>query len=216
MGRMTSFAQSERAALCDTFDEVGPEAPTLCGTWTTRDLAAHLVLRERRPDASLGMFVPPLAGHLKKVQQSIADKPWAHVIDLIRQGPPRVSLFGLPGVDARANLGEFFIHHEDVLRAAPDWTRRTYDEGLEKALFGALSQLSLLASRHVQVGLVADCPGVGRRRIHKPRGSHGSVVLTGAPSEVLLLIAGRGEVAEVETDGAAADLAEFSPDDFQL
>ena len=37
-------------ALCDLFEEVGPDAPTLCGDWTTRDLAAHLVMRERRPD----------------------------------------------------------------------------------------------------------------------------------------------------------------------
>jgi uncharacterized protein (TIGR03083 family) len=46
-----TLARAERAALCDLFDEVGPDAPTLCAGWTTRDLAAHLVIRERRADA---------------------------------------------------------------------------------------------------------------------------------------------------------------------
>jgi hypothetical protein len=30
--------------LCDLFEELGPDAPTLLGAWTTRDLAAHVVL----------------------------------------------------------------------------------------------------------------------------------------------------------------------------
>ncbi len=33
--------------MCDLFVEVGPDAPTLLDGWTARDLAAHLVLRER-------------------------------------------------------------------------------------------------------------------------------------------------------------------------
>ena len=48
-----SFARDERIALCDLLDETGPEAPTLCEGWRTLDLAAHLVLREHRPDAAL-------------------------------------------------------------------------------------------------------------------------------------------------------------------
>ena len=44
------------------FDETGPDGPTLCEGWQTRDLAAHLVLRERRPDAAAGVMGGPLAG----------------------------------------------------------------------------------------------------------------------------------------------------------
>ncbi len=54
-----SVARAERAALADLMLEVGPDSPTLCGDWTTRDLAAHLVLRERRPEAA-GLVVPAL------------------------------------------------------------------------------------------------------------------------------------------------------------
>ena len=56
-------AQTERAALCELFAEVGPDAHTLCGEWTTRDLAAHLVVRERRPDAAIGIIVSKAAGY---------------------------------------------------------------------------------------------------------------------------------------------------------
>jgi hypothetical protein len=49
---MTSptLARSERHALCDLLTEVGADAPTLCEGWNAFDLAAHLVVRERRPD----------------------------------------------------------------------------------------------------------------------------------------------------------------------
>lgn len=46
----------------------GPDAPTLCEGWTARDLAAHLVVRERRLDAAPGILVPQLAGYTAKVQ----------------------------------------------------------------------------------------------------------------------------------------------------
>src|SRR5262249_60545235 len=45
------------AALCDTLERVGPAAPTLCEGWTTADLAAHLVVRERKPLAGPGIVL---------------------------------------------------------------------------------------------------------------------------------------------------------------
>jgi len=55
---MTRFASSERQGLCDTFKRVGPDTPTLCSPWLTRDLAAHLVVRERRPDVAPAIWLP--------------------------------------------------------------------------------------------------------------------------------------------------------------
>ena len=69
-----SLAQSERAALCDLFTELGPEAPTLCAGWSTADLAAHLVARERRPDSGPGLVWHPLAAHTDKVRRSLRDR----------------------------------------------------------------------------------------------------------------------------------------------
>ncbi len=67
----TEVLLKERAALCDTLDKYGPDAPTLCVGWTTLDLAAHLVAREARSDAALGLVVPPLAGHLQNVMDKL-------------------------------------------------------------------------------------------------------------------------------------------------
>ena len=53
----TTLARAERHALCDLLIEVGPDAPTLCEGWSTFDLAAHLVVRERRPDRGPGLVI---------------------------------------------------------------------------------------------------------------------------------------------------------------
>ena len=72
-----SAAQRERAALVQTMTATGPDAPTLCEGWTTKDLAAHLVIRERRLDATPGIMVSLLAGYTEKVQDKVArSKSW--------------------------------------------------------------------------------------------------------------------------------------------
>jgi uncharacterized protein (TIGR03085 family) len=66
------LAQLERSRLCDLFLEVGPDQPTLCEGWTTADLAAHLVIRERRPDAAPGILVGgKLAEHSENVRTKV-------------------------------------------------------------------------------------------------------------------------------------------------
>jgi hypothetical protein len=48
------FDAQERRALCDLFEELGADVPTLLNGWTANDLATHLVLRERDLIAALG------------------------------------------------------------------------------------------------------------------------------------------------------------------
>ena len=126
-------AQRERAALVDTMRTVGPDAPTLCGDWTTRDLAAHLVVRERRLDATAGVAVPFLAGYTAKVQRQVTQSTdWDVLLDKIASGPPLYSPFKI--LDPVANMGEMFIHHEDVRRAQADWEPRSLDDATVSAL----------------------------------------------------------------------------------
>ena len=199
--------------MCDTFLEVGPDAPTLSGDWLTRDLAAHLILRERRPDAAIGMFLAPLSGRTDKVQASLAERPFEELVDTIRSGPPKWSPFALGSIDEAANLGEFFVHHEDVLRGVDPSSRRQLDPQEQKALFGVLPRLGMLTLRSCRVGVVADSPGFGRKSLRGPRGDHGNVVLTGEPGEILLHIFGRVEVTDVELDGADHDVESFRKTD---
>ena len=112
-----SIAQRERAALVDTMRIVGPEAPTLCDGWNVRDLAAHLMIREYRPDASPGILIPYFAGHTEKVQNEVAQNTdWDELLRKVASGPPLYSPLKL--LDPVANVAEMFIHHEDVRRAA--------------------------------------------------------------------------------------------------
>ena len=84
-----NLAQQERHALCDLFAELGPAAPTLCEGWTAADLAAHLVVRERRPDSGPGIVWPPLAGYTDRVRLAERDKtPWTELVAAVRSGPP--------------------------------------------------------------------------------------------------------------------------------
>src|SRR5689334_25256461 len=98
-------AQRERHALVDTMRAVGPDAPTLCGDWTARDLAAHLVIRERRLDAAPGILIPKFAGYTERVQDQVAaENDWNVLLDKVASGPPTLSPFKL--LDPLVNVSE--------------------------------------------------------------------------------------------------------------
>ncbi len=119
---MTSPARAEREALCDLFVALGPDAPTLLPDWTTRDLAAHLVIRERRPDAAAGMLISLLAKHAEQVRINEKERPWPELVERVRTGPPAWNPMRLESIDTIANTLEFYVHHEDVRRAQDGWT----------------------------------------------------------------------------------------------
>ncbi|MFC4125714.1 TIGR03085 family metal-binding protein [Nocardia rhizosphaerae] len=197
-----SMAQRERHALVATMIEAGPSAPTLCGTWTVHDLAAHLVVRERRPDASLGILVRPLAGYLEAAQDTIAQRSFAELAEQVRTGPPWWS--PLRPVDAIVNLTEMFVHHEDVRRAEPGWEPRELTAADEAALWSALRRIARAAYRKSPVAVVLATPDGDRIVAHKAPGAE--VVLTGKPSELVLHAFGRDQV-RLEPTGAADDVS---------
>src|SRR6202012_2290042 len=173
-------AQRERSALVSTFRLVGPDAPTLCTGWKTRDLAAHLVVRERRLDATPGITLPFLAGYTEKVQNKVTQSTgWDDLVNLVSSGPPIYSPFKL--LDPVANLGEMFIHHEDVRRAAGQddgWQPRVLDASIAAPLRRQLGLMSrmMLRKRPAQVELR---PPAGERIARVGRGD--VVTLTGEP-----------------------------------
>ncbi|MEO6082904.1 MAG: TIGR03085 family metal-binding protein [Umezawaea sp.] len=195
------LARTERKQLSDLFVQVGPDAPTLCSPWTTRDLAAHLVIRERRLDAAPGIMLKPLAGYTQKVQDSYAAKPWTELVDLVRQGPPVYSPYKL--ADELVNAGEFYIHHEDVRRAQDGWEPRSPDPVRDAQLWKALKVTAKFAYRNSPVGLVlrrSSGESVTVKQGATP------VVVTGEPGELVLLAAGRKAV-RVEFDGDESAVA---------
>jgi uncharacterized protein (TIGR03085 family) len=212
-----TYARDQRRALCTLLEETGPGAPTLCEGWTTLDLATHLVLRERRPDAAVGVLGGPLAAHTRNVQRGLAERnPYARLVELIRSGPPRLSLFGIPGVDEQANLVEFFVHHEDVRRAAPGWEPRKIDQGLSDVLWRRLGMARFIL-RKAPVGVELardDDPGAGAqagKRVRITAKARTPVVtVTGTPAELTMWVFGRTGAASVRLDGAEADVRALS------
>ncbi|MET9443922.1 TIGR03085 family metal-binding protein [Streptomyces sp. NPDC006610] len=195
---MSTFAKRERLLLADLLETAGPEAPTLCEGWRTRDLAAHVVVRERRPDAAGGILIKQLAPRLEKAMEEFAAKPYEELIRLVRTGPPRFSPFSLKQIDEMSNTVEFYVHAEDVRRAQPDWTARPLDPVFQDALWTRLERTSRLMGRSAPTGLVLRRPD-GRTAVAH-RGTP-VVTVTGEPSELLLFLHGRMSAAKVDVDG---------------
>lgn len=195
---MSNPARTERHALCDALLEFGPDAPTLCAGWTTRDLAAHLVVRETRPDAAGGILFARLAPYGDRVRDKMARTDWAELVNRVRSGPPRLSPMRIPAVDRLTNTLEYFVHLEDVRRARPDWTPRELSADLEDTLLGALERGARLMARRSPCGLTMTARG-GISFVAKK--GHPVVDVSGPIGELVLFIYGRRTVARVEMNG---------------
>ncbi|POX60261.1 TIGR03085 family protein [Streptomyces sp. Ru62] len=201
---MSTFAKRERLLLADLLETAGPDAETLCEGWRARDLAAHVVVRERRPDAAGGTLIKQLAPRLEKVMAEYSAKPYEELIQLIRTGPPRFSPFQLKQVDEAANIVEFYVHTEDVRRAQPDWSPRELDPVFQDALWSRLERAARLMGRGAPTGLVLRRPNGQTAVAH--RGTP-VVTVTGEPSELLMFAYGRQRAAKVELDGDTEAIA---------
>lgn len=209
--KATDVARQERQELCDLFLEVGPDAPTLCAGWTTRDLAAHLIVRESRPDAALGIVIKPLAGYADTVQAKVAMRPWPELVRDVRTGPPVLSVFRLPGAQGVADPFEFAIHHEDVRRAQPGWSPRVLPVGEQDLLWQRLSRAGRLLARTSPVGVALRRSDTGEMIVAKA--GNPSVTLIGEPLELVLRLYGRRECV-VDVEGSEDAVARFESASF--
>jgi uncharacterized protein (TIGR03085 family) len=191
-------AQSERHALRNLFLEVGPDAPTLCKGWTTRDLAAHIIVRESRPDAAGGILIKPLAAYGEKVRKGVAQRDWKSLVEAIRNGPPRISPMRLAFLDRLTNTVEFFVHLEDVRRAQPNWEPRTLLDDLESQLRTSITQGGRLFARKSPCGLVLQIAH-GASIVAKK--GEPAVTVTGEVGELIMFVYGRQDHARVELSG---------------
>jgi uncharacterized protein (TIGR03085 family) len=201
---MSSPARAERIELCDLFLELGPDEPTLAGDWTTRDLAAHLVVRERRPDAAIGIVSRFFESHSEKVRLAELERPWPEIVERVRSGPPRWNPMHLEPVDTAANSVEFFVHHEDVRRAQAGWTERPLMLDLENALAAMVRRGGGMLTRSAKVGLVVAADGRDPMRLHK---GPPVVTISGPIGECVLYLYGRKGAAQVTLHGPDDSIA---------
>ncbi|MEO5678985.1 MAG: TIGR03085 family metal-binding protein [Acidimicrobiales bacterium] len=186
-------ARSERLALCDLFDELGPEGATVLEGWGTAELAAHLLTRDTRLDAVPGMalaFAHPWTLRVERgVKEALA---YDEIVRRLRRGPPALSLGRLGGW--RADLHEWFVHHEDVRRAGglgprPDGADQ---RRLDDAVWSILPVFGPLLAWPVRATVVLVSEDGRRRRVR--RGAD-PVEVHGRPSELLLALFGRSGAA---------------------
>ncbi|MET0476023.1 MAG: TIGR03085 family metal-binding protein [Mycobacterium sp.] len=185
-----TVARDERAALVDTLTASGPDAPTLCAGWTTRDLVSHLLARERRLDALPGIVMPQFANWTHRLERNIAaSMDWDALLAQLSSGPPLYSPF--KWLDPVANVHELFVHHEDVRRAQADWTPRPLGRDYE----AALRRLTSVLCRPVMAGIP------GRVTLRNPDGgvvgrvgNGPAVTVTADPGELLQFVFGRSEI----------------------
>jgi uncharacterized protein (TIGR03085 family) len=203
----SEHARRERRELAELMLATGPAAPTLCEGWTTADLAAHLVVRESRPDAAAGILLSPFAGWTDRVTRATATQSYPELVRKVRTGPPTLSVFSVPGMDGLGNLIEYFVHHEDVRRAQGDWQPRALPADLADELWGRLRQLARLMYRRVPVGVtLVRTDGAGGEIV--ARKGAPMVTLRGTAQELVLRSYGRRAV-QLEVDGDPSAVAAF-------
>ena len=194
------LARRERHALCDLALALGPDAPTLCGGWTSRDLVAHLLVRENSLIGAAGITLLPdgrasPSGRWRRA----ARKPFPEMVAKLHD--PGITPYRLPGVERLTNTLEYLVHHEDLRRAQPGWSPRDLPAADEDELWKLLP--GLRQAGHPQgrrpdrrtpgrTGPARTATAAPRRR---PGRGHR------APSELVLFFFGRAQLHDVTFDG---------------
>lgn len=191
-----NLARAERLRLVDSARRAGEDAPTLCEGWNVRDLATHLIIRERHPSAALGNFVSRLEARRDSTVADYAQMPFAQLLGLVA-APPKWTPGALPGIESVMNTMEFIVHHEDIRRAAIEWIPRRLSQA-ENTTVWAQTKVALLPYAAKAKGQVTiSAPGFGSRTVGKKRSGEAATI-TGAPLELLLYLMGREDHALVD------------------
>lgn len=183
------LSRRERRGLCDLALVLGEDAPTLSGEWTAKDLVVHLLVRERSAIAAPGILLPPLSKLTELEMARIGRKDFAVLVEQLRGRG--LTPYALPPVDVVVNTLEYFVHHEDLRRAQPNWVPRELDARDQSALWRAIrwGGRALVRPAGVPVRIRrTDTDAVATLR----RGSD-PAVLAGPPSEIVMFLFGRDQ-----------------------
>lgn len=205
-----SLARRERRELCDLALVLGPDAPTLCEGWTSSDLLAHLVVRERNPVAAAGNVVPRLAG----VNRRAMDREQARGYEVLveRYRTPAAFLRALPPVDEAMNAFELLVHHEDLRRGGDAWEPRELSAADLDLIWARLAKVVGIFGRRLPVPTVLQRVDTGATIVAKK--GPDPVIVTAPVVELVLFLFGRSAVRDVSYDGAPDRIATLQAADF--
>lgn len=217
MDPTTPLVHRERVDLVQSMRLAGPDHSTLCEGWSVKDLAAHIVIRERRFDTAPGIVLPFLANYSGNIQQKYASMPFEYLLKILGDGPSRINPLAHDLVATRANTLELVVHHEDVRRAAENWTPREFTREDTVTLWKLFHRAAPLMWRHAHVPVTlmpfaangADLTPIVASKRHNRFGqwqSAGSktdhIILSGEPLELILASFGRS-ACQIRVDGSA-------------
>lgn len=194
-----SLARRERLELCTLALALGEDAPTLCGDWDVKDLVVHLLVRERSPVGAAGIAIPALAWLTDREMARVRRQDFAVLVERLRR--PGLTPYALPPVERLFNTLEYFVHHEDLRRAQPDWEPRTLSSDDETRLWRAISVAGKGLVRPAEVPVTIRRSDTGAASTL--RGGADPVVVTGLPSELAFGLFGRDQVRGLEFAGPA-------------
>lgn len=182
------LARRERAALCDLALEVGADAPTLCAGWDAKDLVIHLLVRERRPLAAIGIAVPAFSRLTDHASALYAERS---LDDLVAELRSPGLVYALPPVEVVANTFELLVHHEDLRRGRPGWEPRELAPADVEAIWTTLRRGVRLMGRGLPGPAVLRRADTGETVVAK--GGPDPVTVTGDVVELVLHVFGRAE-----------------------
>lgn len=197
------LARRERHDLCDLALVLGEDAPTLCGDWSTKDLVVHLLVRETSPLGSAGLVIGPLAVLTERAMARVGKRDFTVLVEKLRD--PGLTPYAVKPVEVLANTLEYFVHHEDLRRAQPDWQARELDQADEDVIWRAVRLGGRTLARSVTVPFrVARSDGAGSAAIRRGKAP---VTITGRPSELALFLFGRTQVRDLVFSGPEESIA---------
>lgn len=195
---VTSLSQSERARLCDTALAVGADAPTLCGDWTVKDLLVHLAVRDGDPLGAPGILLKPLAGFTERATKRLGRESLDALVRRVRRPPPW-SPYRIAPVDRAINTLEYYVHHEDIRRAASRWEQRTLTPGEQGAIWRTIGFLGRGLVR--PAGVPVQIRWAGSERKATLSSGDDPVTVTGLPGEVVMFLFGREQTVGLAFEG---------------
>lgn len=214
MRLVAGLIADERRWLVDVLAHLTDEqwqARTLCEGWTVEDLAAHLVVRERDPFlAGPGILLPPFAGLTRRRMRRRVARGREHLVEALRKGPP------FPYDRTLVNLGEYWIHNEDVARG--DLTLERPEAGAELAgmlwrQLARVARFNLARVRGTEGVLLLEAGDrerlafrVGHLFVRRADPAEAGAELSGPAGELLLYLFGRRGAARATLAGDNAGL----------
>ncbi|MEB3069343.1 maleylpyruvate isomerase family mycothiol-dependent enzyme [[Mycobacterium] vasticus] len=207
---LTGDIEAERAALAESLSAAGASAHAGCGTWTARDLAAHLVAEERTAAVSTfiarslvvrGIAVPAPPRLVDFAIRREHRCSFTELIARLRRPVPRLLL--RPRV-APLTLFEYWTHHDDLIGAGAHAVPPTLAQAIPPLLRYQLTKLP------AGVRVMVDTGDGGPKSSVGPE-SGPTVTVRGTPANMVRWLAGRrADVAFTGSDGHVQALRSFA------